>query len=242
MESIEETTKSMSSKNGFINHVFNFDEDTKCELMNITQYSILSVIPVIGLNKTVQKIIPDVDEDKGSIEILAEVVVQIVVMFLGMFFIHRLITYVPTYSKMKYEDYSVPNVIIAFLIIVLSLQTKLGEKTNILLDRILNYIDGNASIRDQQPQQQQQQQQQQPQQQQSPPMNLTVNPMSRNNSQPSGQTNTDNYGQQSSPQFDSMYGGPTTQLVGANSPTNAHEEFAPMAANDVLGGGFGSAF
>lgn len=129
MESIEETTKSMSSKNGFINHVFNFDDDTKCELMNITQYGILSVIPVIGLNKTVQKIIPDVDEDKGSLEILAEVIVQIVVMFLGMFFIHRLVTFVPTYSQMKYEDYSVPNIIIAFLIIVLSLQTKLGEKT-----------------------------------------------------------------------------------------------------------------
>tara|TARA_B110000285_G_C15119951_1_gene616484 strand:- start:1761 stop:2495 length:735 start_codon:yes stop_codon:yes gene_type:complete len=244
MEGIEESTKSISSKNGFIDHVFKFDDDTKCELLNITQYSLLSVIPVIGLNKTIQKIIPDVDEEKGSIEILAEIIGQIVVMFLGIFFIHRLITFVPTYSKMKYEDYSVPNIIIGFLIIVLSLQTKLGEKTNILLDRILDYIDGNSSIRPQQQQQGQgQQQQQQGQQgqhqgqgQQQPPVNLTVNPMLRaNQGAQAGQ-------QQSSPQFDDMYGQTNTPLVGANSPTNVHEEFAPMAANDALGGSFGSAF
>ena len=239
MEGIEETTKNLSSKNGFIDHVFKFDDDTKCELLNITQYSILSVIPIIGLNKTIQKIIPDVDEEKGSIEILAEVIGQIVVMFLGIFFIHRLITFVPTYSKMKYEDYSVPNIIIGFLIIVLSLQTKLGEKTNILLDRILDYIDGNSSIRSQSPQQQSQQHQQahQPQQsQQQPPANLTVNPMLRGGQQ------TEQMGQQSSPQFDNMYGQTSTPLVGANSPTNVHEEFAPMAANDALGGSFGAAF
>ena len=175
MEGIEESTKSISSKNSFISHVFNFDEDTKCELLNITQYSLLSVIPVIGLNKTIQKVIPDVDEEKGSVEILAEVIAQIVAMFLGIFFIHRLVTFVPTYSKMKYEDYSVPNIVIGFLIIVLSLQTKLGEKTNILLDRILDYIDGNSSLAQQKPIQKGQQQQQQQ------PVNLTVNPMLRTN-------------------------------------------------------------
>jgi len=247
MEGIEETTKNIASKNGFIDHVFKFDDDTKCEMLNITQYSLLSVVPVIGLNKTIQKIIPDVDEEKGSIEILAEIIGQIVVMFLGIFFIHRLITYVPTYSKMKYEDYSVPNIIIGFLIIVLSLQTKLGEKTNIILDRMLDYIDGNSSIRTQPQQQGQQQQGQQQQGQQQgngqPPVNLTVNPMLRaNQAAQSMQTLNGNYGQQASPQFDNMYGQPSTPLVGANSPTNAHEEFAPMAANDVLGGGFGSAF
>lgn len=252
MENIEESTKSISSKNGFINHVFNFDEDTKGELLNIVQYSLLSVIPIIGLNKTVQKVIPAVDDEKGSIEILAEVIVQIVVMFVGMFFIHRLITFVPTYSKMKYEDYSVPNIILGFLIIVLSLQTKLGEKTNILLDRILNYIDGNSSLAQEKPKNGQAQQQQQSQ-----PVNLTVNPMLRSNqvaqsgyvdnvnyqqsSQP-GQMGNNNFGQQASPQFDNMYGQASTPLVGANSPTNVHEEFAPMAANDVLGGSFGAAF
>ena len=51
-----------------------------------------------------------------------------------------------------------------------------------------------------------------------------------------------NFGQQASPQFDNMYGQASTPLVGANSPTNVHEEFAPMAANDVLGGSFGAAF
>ena len=174
-------------------------------------------------------------------------------MFLGMFFIHRLVTFVPTYSKMKYEDYSVPNIVIGFLIIVLSLQTKLGEKTNILLDRILDYIDGNSSLA----QEKSKPKQAQAQSQQGQPVNLTVNPMLRTNqvaqsgygdnvnyqqsSQP-GQMGNNNFGQQASPQFDNMYGQASTPLVGANSPTNVHEEFAPMAANDVLGGSFGAAF
>ena len=248
MEAIEETTKSISSKTGFINHVFNFDEDTKGELLNISQYSLLAVIPVIGLNKTIQKVIPDVDEEKSSIEILAEIILQIVVMFIGMFFIHRLITFVPTYSKMKYEDYSVPNIIIGFLIIVLSLQTKLGIKTNLLIDRLLNYIDGGSSLKEEREQSQQQSNQNN--------VNLKVNPMLRKgqipqtgyvdnvnyqqSSQP-GQPSNNNFGKQVSPNFDGMYGG-NNPLVGANSPGNIVEEFAPLAANDVLGGSFGSAF
>ena len=137
MESINEASKTVSSGGAgpsLIKHVFNFDDDSKNEMMNIIQYSLLAVIPIVFLNKSIQKFVPDVDEEKGSLEILVEVIGQIVIMFIGILLIHRLITYIPTYSNVKYADFNIINVILGFLVIVLSLQTKLGEKVNILLE------------------------------------------------------------------------------------------------------------
>ena len=143
MESVEEKTSSAS----FINHVFNFDDESKSEILNIIQYSGLSIIPVIFLNKSIQKYIPEADEDKGSLEILAEILVQIIIMFVGILFIHRIITFIPTYSNEKYAKLHVTNIILAFMVIVLSLQTKLGEKVNILIDRGLDLVDGKTSLK-----------------------------------------------------------------------------------------------
>lgn len=122
---------------GFVSHVFNFDNKSKQDLLNIMQYSILAIIPVVLLNKTLQKVIPEADETKASLELLAEIVAQTGIIFIGIFFIHRIVTYFPTYSEAKYESFSVINCVVSFLIIILSLQTKLGEKMNIIADRLL---------------------------------------------------------------------------------------------------------
>ena len=90
MDGLKEPAKTIEDNEGFIKHVFKFDSGTKKELMNIIQYAVLSVIPVVVLNKSVQKLIPEADDEKGSIEILAEVLTQLIIMFLGMFFIHRM--------------------------------------------------------------------------------------------------------------------------------------------------------
>jgi hypothetical protein len=37
------------SKKNFFKHVFNFDDDSKSELLNIIQYALISIIPVIVL-------------------------------------------------------------------------------------------------------------------------------------------------------------------------------------------------
>ena len=44
MDDVDSTTKTV--KNGFINHVFNFDNDTKCEVLNVGQYLLLAIIPM----------------------------------------------------------------------------------------------------------------------------------------------------------------------------------------------------
>jgi len=129
-----------STKPSFFNHVFNMEQDSQTELMNIVQYSLIALIPVLVLNKAVQTLFPEVDESKNNIELAFEIIGQTIVMFSGMLFIHRLITYIPTYSKVDYSPLRVTNVVIAFLSIVLSIQSRIGEKANVLLDRLMSYL------------------------------------------------------------------------------------------------------
>ena len=242
MESVK-TTENVSLSGGagtsLIKHVFNFDDDSKNEMMNIIQYSLLSVIPIVFLNKSIQKFVPDVDEEKGSLEVLAEVIGQIVVMFIGILLIHRLITYIPTYSNVKYADFNIINIILGFLVIVLSLQTKLGEKVNVLLERIVEVVEGNVNIKEgQQNQQANGVSVSQPIAQSgyidnvnyqagNPPVTGTVSAMS-------------NQGTQQQPNFNQMYSGPRNPLQNAAAPQVQESFGGYQAANEVCAGFGGS--
>jgi hypothetical protein len=140
MENIQDTKEQL--KKSFFNHVFSTTEEDKSELLNIIQYSTFGIIPIIVLNKIIQKIIPDADAEKSSLEITIEIFIQLVFMFCGIVFIHRIITYFPTYSGYKYENLVLINVILAFLVIILSIQTKMGIKVNILVDRLYDLWEG----------------------------------------------------------------------------------------------------
>ena len=135
-------TINIDGKPGFFKHVFNFDEESKTEILNIIQYAILALIPIIILNKIMQKYVPEADDEKKSIEISAEVLAQVIFMFLGIFFIHRILTYIPTYSGEKYPTWNIIGPIIPMLVIITSLQTKLGEKISILVDRLVELWEG----------------------------------------------------------------------------------------------------
>ena len=141
MDNIIHEAKSIN-QNTFINHVFDSSDEGKAEILNVIQYSLTAILPVVMLNKTIQKFVPEADVEKSSLELLAEIFIQIVVMFIGVVLIHRVITYFPTYSGYKYEAFNLTTVILAFLVIVLSLQTKLGIKVNILVDRAYELWNG----------------------------------------------------------------------------------------------------
>jgi hypothetical protein len=247
-----------NSKKGFFKHVFNFDNDSKSDILNIIQYTLIAIIPVIVLNKLMQKYVPEADEKKGGIEILAEVLVQIIVMFLGLLLIHRIITYVPTYSGMEYPEFSIIFIILAILMITLSLQTKLGEKVSILVDRLTELWEGktnpnkkgkkgnvkvsqpiagqNMSITSSMPMNSNQSAMNQALYGGSTSINQLPNDMSGSNS-------SQNYSQSSQqlPNYNNMYQQDNTPLIGAATPGMAEAFSEPMAANSVLGGGaFGS--
>ena len=139
MESLDNATKSSS---GFFKYVFNFDEDSKGDLLNIIQYALLAIIPIVSINKLMQNYVPEADDDKGNLELSMEIILQTIGMFIAIFFINRMITYIPTYSGTKYPEFSVIFIILAVLMITLSLQTKLGEKVSILSDRLVEMWNG----------------------------------------------------------------------------------------------------
>jgi hypothetical protein len=88
--------------------------------------------------------VPDPDDDKGSLTILAEIFAQTFTMLLGIYFIHRIIIYFPTYSGIKYERFHIINILMVFVMILFSIKTKLGEKAQILVERAVDMWSGNT--------------------------------------------------------------------------------------------------
>jgi hypothetical protein len=134
-----------TQKHTFLNHVFSTTEDGKAEILNSVQYILLAVIPIVMLNKSIQRFVPEADPEKSSLEITVELMLQLIVIVIGIVIIHRIITYIPTYSGFKYEQMSLSGSVLTFLIIVLSIQTKLGIKVNILVDRLGELWNGPSS-------------------------------------------------------------------------------------------------
>lgn len=233
------------SKKSFIKHVFNFDDDSKSEILNITQYAIIAIIPVIILNKTIGKYVPEADDKKSSLEISAEVLIQTLVTFMGLFLVHRGITYVPTYSGVKYPEFNIIYNILIFLMITLSLQTKIGEKVSILVDRVYELWEGKPNKKNSKNGKQPNVKVSQPISGQV--LNQNMNQSAMNQAMYSDGTSISSLPSggdtQQTPNYDNMYRQDTTPLVNAATPGLA-EGFVnePMAANSVLGGGFGSSW
>jgi hypothetical protein len=141
MEAIDNNVQKLTQKD-FVKHVFNFDNDTKSELMNIVQYVALALIPVTILNNVVKHVIPEADQTKTTLEIVIEVLGQIVIVLLGLFFSHRLVTYLPTYSGKEYVDINLIPIILITLVLMYDIQGKLGMKINFLSQRASDMWNG----------------------------------------------------------------------------------------------------
>lgn len=203
------------NRKSFLGHVFSTTEEGKAEIFNVVQYASLGVVPVVILNKLIQRFVPEADGEKSSLELLVEIFIQIVVMFCGIIVIHRMITFVPTYSGFKYDNLVLTNVMLAFLIIVLSIQTKLGIKVNILVDRISELWNG--------------------------PEKLAVG--KRGGAMGQHVPSQADFLDHSAMQSDVFPPAPSAPAVTPQrQPPSNYMDPGPMAANGVLGGGFGTFF
>ena len=234
-------TDSTESLN-FFKYVFNFDEENKNNIMNMIQYTLLSIIPVLITLRLIKHVVPEEDETKGSLEISVECIGQIILIILAIWFTNKIIRFIPTYSGEYYGKFNETNFIIPFIIILATMQTKLGAKFNILIDRVVGLWNGK---KDDKPQGQQGQGQQgqnvvkitQPfsgnGQRQDNPQNYLDNsqllPSNRN------LTMMPQQAQQPVTDFNSMYQNSPTPMPGSMHPGGIME---PMAANE--GGGWGS--
>lgn len=224
---------------GFFKYVFNFDDENKTEMLNLLQYTLLSIIPVVLILKGIRHFIPEDDESKGSLEIVTETVGQIIVIVLAIWFVNKSIRYLPTYSGSEYGKYDSTSFMIPFLILILTMQTKLGSKINILFDRIIEQWYGksehvvnqqkNTRVTISQPLAGQHQ----PSQADYMDHSQILPPNTQGMSMPSIPSHT-----QQKPDFNDMYHQQPTQMPGAATPgvESMGGMMEPMAANSALGG------
>jgi len=128
----------MEEQPNFVSHVFNFEKDSRNEMANIIQYTVLGIVFIMALNKGIDEYMPEVDKNKGSISLFIEISIQCIILFIGIVFIHRIITFIPTFSGIAYVDQNVISIILPTLILLLS-TTNLGKKVNIILDRLFKH-------------------------------------------------------------------------------------------------------
>lgn len=231
-------------KAGFIDHVFRFDSETKGELLNITQYGLLATPLIFMMNKVVQRAFPEVDDSKSSLEIAAEVVGQLVSLIIALFFIHRLITFIPTYSEVGYSSLNFLAIIISVLTVILSIQSKMGEKVLILADRLSMATIGIPISEDKASKKKSVKAgaaRSVPQHQPSQADYVSAAP---GMSMPNTGGGVPEYSHPSmAPQMSSQMMGQATQQSNTGAGYDAMYQssmFEPMAANGAIGGGFGS--
>ena len=121
----------------FFNYMISLNPNEKNDLLNMIQYSILAIIPVIIILKLMKKYIPSENDKKASIEILIELVLQLIIIFAAFWFINRLITFIPTYSTAPYPHFNIIQLILPIIFILFSMNSTISEKATILLNRTL---------------------------------------------------------------------------------------------------------
>lgn len=127
-------------KESFFDYMFSLTEDERSNISNLSQYIILSVIPIFVLVKFINIYLPVYDSTKGTFEILFELVFQLVFLILIIWFINKFILYIPTYSNVEYGNISILNMVLPLLFILFSLDNNIKLKMNHLYDNLINYL------------------------------------------------------------------------------------------------------
>lgn len=143
MEFLEEGKQ--LTKLSFFQHVFDGSDDGKGEVYNVAQFALTGFLPVVILNKLILKFIPEAEPSKSSLELLVEIFVQLLIIFCGIIIICRMITFFPTFSGKNYDIMNLTSTVLPFMVIILSIQSKLSVKTNILYDRVIDLWNGTES-------------------------------------------------------------------------------------------------
>ena len=121
----------------FFNYMISLNPNEKNDLLNMIQYSVLAIIPIIIVLKLMKKYIPSENDKKASIEILIELVLQLIIIFASFWFINKLIAFIPTYSSTPYPHFNILQLIIPITFILFSMNSSISEKATILLNRVL---------------------------------------------------------------------------------------------------------
>ena len=127
-----------SNKSGFFKSFFSLTKDEKSESLNFLQYTILAIVPLVILARVNQLIWPVADEKKGSIEILAEVLGEVLFTGIIVFIVYRIIDFIPTYSGVPLKGINMLSIVTVFMLTLpwYDSTSNLGTKVKNLHSRI----------------------------------------------------------------------------------------------------------
>jgi hypothetical protein len=242
MDNYDSDSNKNSKTKGFFSHVFEFNEQRKQELIHLGQYVTLGFIFYTILIYIVDIYFPKIDDMSSSIEIIITLLLYLYIIFYSVYFIDRIICYFhsffgkPLTVSSHNHDLLLFPLVTPILLAIISFNPQFQDGTYILFERLNDAWNGNEKKQKKKnnahPQQVQQQQQQQ---QQQIPITST---MYSGNTTPINQLPVLQEGftqQQPVQQYaQSQQLPPISQQV--------QEPFAPIAANEVSGGSFGSSF
>tara|TARA_E500000178_G_scaffold355530_1_gene428482 strand:+ start:1547 stop:2299 length:753 start_codon:yes stop_codon:yes gene_type:complete len=135
-------------KKGFFQYVFNFDEANSAQFFNMYQYAFIAIPLVLISLKLLNYFTPDLDESKGSLEIFIEILISINWILLHIWFLNKIIRFIPTRSKVPYSDSNEINFMVPFLIVLFTINTKLGNKINLLIERAMDLYTGKTNLKE----------------------------------------------------------------------------------------------
>lgn len=142
MESINDISVSTTKSKSFLEYLTSFEDDQKYELMNMFQYALLIVIPVILLNKGIGELFTSTIDEKTSLIVSMEIVAELFVLLFGIFMIHRIVCYIPTYSEKPYTPFSLIGFVFSFIVILFSFDTNLRAKLEFVFQDVYQAITG----------------------------------------------------------------------------------------------------
>ena len=130
-----------SENTSFMTYMTSFSSKEQSQVLNLLQYGGLCIIPLLALLKLMKAYIPNEPSQlKPTTELIIEVVLQLTVIIVAFFFIHKMVVYLPTYSQQEYDSYSLMSGIIPLFFLMFTLDTKISEKMNTLFDRLLSVL------------------------------------------------------------------------------------------------------
>jgi hypothetical protein len=119
----------------FVSYITTITPVEKNELLNVFQYILLSLIPLVLFLKFMKEYMPSENPTKSSIEITTEVAIQLFLIFVVFWLIHKVILYIPTYSTVPYEKLNLIQLVLPVVFLLFCMKSSISEKMSILLER-----------------------------------------------------------------------------------------------------------
>ena len=103
--------------------IFSFDKTQLLKILELTQYTIIYTLLILPIGRVLNTYFPELDKRKTNIRILLEIIIQMIIIVLTMYFIRRIVKRLPfIYHDPDYEAGGVTEVYgeltIAFIYVV----------------------------------------------------------------------------------------------------------------------------